>query len=24
LLGGELCLDFANSVEPRLGDDRHD
>lgn len=24
LLGGELCLDFANTVEPRHGDDRHD
>lgn len=24
LLGGKLCLDFANTVEPRHGDDRHD
>lgn len=24
LLGGELCLDFANTVEPRLGDHRSD
>jgi predicted RNA-binding Zn ribbon-like protein len=24
LLGGELCLDFANTVEPRDGDDRRD
>ena len=24
LLGGELCLDFANTVEPRHGDDRRD
>ena len=24
LLGGELCLDFANTVEPRGGDDRRD
>ena len=24
LLGGELCLDFANTVEPRLGEHRSD
>ena len=24
MLGGELCLDFANTVEPRLGDHRSD
>ena len=24
LLGGELCLDFANTVEPRRGDVRSD
>ena len=24
LLGGQLCLDFANAVEPRVGDDRSD
>lgn len=24
LYGGRLCLDFANTVEPRSGDERHD
>ena len=24
LLGGELCLDYANTVEPRHGDDQYD